>query len=327
MVLRRFVQNIENDALIFPLSEETDFFADEFDVQEPESLNFDPGADIKSEASLESDSIKIYLKEIGRHRLLQKAEEQELSRAALKGSESARDKIIESNLRLVVSVAKHYRNRGLSFQDLIQEGNLGLIKACEKFNPDLGYRFSTYATWWIRQAITRALSNYSRAIRVPVHMIESRHAIQKVVETLNKKLGRRPSLAEIASEVGSSPEAVSKVFEAFKQPISLDEKPREDFDQELGAFVEDREAARPDELVQASVLKEKVLHLLEKLRPHERDVLLLRFGLQGEAPKTLAEIGRFMGYSRERVRQIESRALRKLGSTMNARRLLDDLNQ
>lgn len=308
-----------------------DFFTEfvEPDDAYSRSNSEDGESDLEEFCAVEADptdSIKAYLREIGRYRLLQKTEEIELGRAALKGNESARRRIIQSNLRLVVSVAKHYKNRGLSFQDLIQEGNLGLMKAVCKFDPEKGFKFSTYATWWIRQAITRALSNDSRTIRVPVHISETRSSVRKSIDRLSTKLGRKPSMEEIAREAGITIDTLMLVWSAFRDPVSLDSKPRTDIDGDLKEFIEDNHSPLPDDFAQLRVLKEKISHILSRLRAQEREVLELRFGIRDNTPKTLDEVGKCLGYSRERVRQIEARALKKLGHAENARELLDDLN-
>jgi RNA polymerase primary sigma factor len=306
--------------------------ADDFANSIEQDDSFEPGEvpkeGLNERASFagELDPVKAYLREIGRHRLLHKHEEIELGRAARDGSIVARQKIIESNLRLVVSIAKKFRHRGLSFQDLIQEGNLGLLQAVQKFDPEKGFRFSTYATWWIRQAITRALSNDSRTIRVPVHMTETRNNLRKAIEKLSIKLGRRPELNEIVEETGMNVESLYLVWSAFREPMSLDCSPGENFEGDLKDIVEDQSAQRPDDSAQLGVLKDKVKQLLSRLRTQERDILELRYGFVGNGPKTLAEVAQCVGYSRERVRQIEVRALKKLGCATNARDLLNDLN-
>ncbi len=274
----------------------------------------------------ENDGVKTYLKNIGRHKLLEKAEEIALSRAAKTGDMEARSKIIQSNLRLVVSIAKHYQNRGLSLLDLIQEGNLGLMKAVEKFDPKKGFKFSTYATWWIRQAIGRAISNDGRTIRIPVHLSEAKNKVYRAVETLSKDLGRAPTIEEIAELTKVRTETLKQIYQAFKDPLSLDGKIRDDFDADLKDFVADKNSLKPEKLVESRILKNKIRSLLERLKSQEREVIQLRYGLDGTQTLTQEQIGKRMGCSQQRIRQIESRALRKLGHAATARKLLDDLN-
>lgn len=260
----------------------------------------------------EDDSTTVYLKEIGRHKLLSGREEIEVARACRAGDEKARRKLIQSNLRLVVSIAKRYRNRGLSFQDLIQEGSLGLIRAVEKFNPEKGYKFSTYATWWIRQAITRALSDKARVIRIPVHMNETLGKVRASVRRLHDSLGRRPTLEEIAGDSRLEPAKVNQALAAEKSFVSLDATAGDDYDTPFSDLIEDESAANPEDEIETVLFSRQMTDALSRLTAAERDVLNLRFGLSGDKPLSMEAAARILGQSRERVKQIEGRALRKL---------------
>ena len=267
---------------------------------------------VAHEHFVEEDSTKVYLREIGRHKLLNGREEIELARATRSGNELARRKLVQSNLRLVVSIARRYINRGISFQDLIQEGNLGLIRATEKFDPERGYKFSTYATWWIRQSITRAIANKSRAIRIPVHMTEVMSRLCKVVRQLAEKQGRRPLLEEIVAESGLERDKVLLAFGASKGLLSLDAATKDGFDRTLGDMLEDENLQAPEEEAASQLLTRDIGQLLLCLTAQEQDVINLRFGLKNGRPMTLAESGQVLGLSRERVRQIEFKAMKKL---------------
>lgn len=302
-----------NELIVFP-----DELADAWDTHEGPAADSDEQEfdEIELEAAeknpLSEDSTKTYLREIGRHRLLTGKEEIELARAARTGDERARKRLIQSNLRLVVSIARRYTNRGLTFLDLIQEGSMGLMRATEKFDPEKGFKFSTYATWWIRQAITRALADKSRAIRVPVHMNERLSKMYKVVRQLREKLGRAPTVEEIAEASNLEKDKLLQIMGASKNLLSLDNVYREGFEATLGEMLEDESAAKPEENATSELLTRDINRLLQTLAPQEREVIKLRFGLANGRPLTLEESGKILGYSRERVRQIEFKAMKKL---------------
>ena len=286
------------------------------------------------------DPVRMYLKEIGRVPLLSmederslamriEAGENELSRdgaanqSAVVDGEEAKRQLTEANLRLVVSIAKKYVGRGMLFLDLIQEGNLGLIRAVEKFDYRKGYKFSTYATWWIRQAITRALADQARTIRIPVHMVETINRLIKISRQLLQELGRDPSVEEIAAEMGLTPEKVREVIKISQEPISLETPIGEEEDSHLGDFIEDQEAVAPAEAASVMLLKEKMQDVLQNLTERERKVLVLRFGLEDGHQRTLEEVGQEFGVTRERIRQIEAKALRKLRHPSRGKALKD----
>jgi RNA polymerase primary sigma factor len=274
----------------------------------------------------DEDPVGAYLKEIGRHKLLTGKDEIELARAAKKGNEAAKNKLAQSNLRLVVSVAKKYANNGLSLQDLIQEGNIGLLKAVEKFDPERGFKFSTYATWWIRQGITRAIADKSRTIRVPVHVNEAITRVRKVVRKLAEDLGRRPSITEIIEASGLPKKKVLQAFQADKNMISLDVFLHEDSDTTLGDMIEDDSAVRPEDQAEQVLLTQQVNTMLQSLTSWERDVVRLRYGLADGNPRTLEQCAQAIGVSRERVRQLELKALKKLARNSHVEELRAHLN-
>ena len=273
-----------------------------------------------------NDPVRMYLKEIGRISLLSQSEELELSKRVAQGDEEAKNILAESNLRLVVSIAKRYVGRGLLFLDLIQEGNIGLMKAVEKFDYDKGYKFSTYATWWIRQAITRALADQARTIRVPVHMVETINKLARVQRQLTLELNREPSEEELADKMGISVEKIREVMKISQDPVSLETPIGEEEDSHLGDFVPDASNMSPEEYATNEILKEEIKGVLLTLQQREQEVLELRFGLIDGTSHTLEEVGKRFNVTRERIRQIEAKALRKLRHPSRAKRLKDFLN-
>jgi RNA polymerase primary sigma factor len=271
------------------------------------------------------DPVRLYLKEIGKVPLLKQEQEVELAKGVEAQDEESKKKLIQANLRLVVSIAKKYVGRGLLFLDLIQEGNLGLIRAAEKFDYRRGYKFSTYATWWIRQAITRALADQARTIRVPVHMVETINKMVKTSRALMQKLGREPTEDEIAKEMLTTVDKVREVLKAAQEPVSLEVPIGEEEDSHLGDFVEDKKITPPSDAAFQSLLRDQVQNILESLSYREQKVLTLRFGLEDGHPRTLEEVGHFFGVTRERIRQIEAKALRKLKHPSRSRKLKDFL--
>ncbi|MCL5942536.1 MAG: RNA polymerase sigma factor RpoD [Actinobacteria bacterium] len=269
------------------------------------------------------DPVRLYLREIGKVPLLTAEEEITLARRVRCKDVEAKRRLTEANLRLVVSIAKRYVGRGLLFLDLIQEGNLGLIRAVEKFDPDRGFKFSTYATWWIRQAITRAIADQARTIRVPVHMVETINKVKAVQRDLVQRNGREPGVQEIAAEMGMTPARVRDILKAAQEPLSLETPLGEDDDSELGDFIEDLEADQPLEAVARKIRHEELRRVLDTLTVRERKVLELRFGLGGEQPRTLEEVGERFGVTRERIRQVEAKTLNRLKNYRDAQRLKD----
>ena len=272
------------------------------------------------------DPVRMYLKEIGKVPLLTAEEEQDLAKRMTEGDEEARKKLTEANLRLVVSIAKRYVGRGMLFLDLIQEGNLGLIRAVEKFDYTKGYKFSTYATWWIRQAITRAIADQARTIRIPVHMVETINKVIRVSRQLLQELGHDPSAEEIAQAMDLPPEKVREILKVAQEPVSLETPIGEEEDSHLGDFIPDEEASAPSEVASLSLLREQLFDVMDTLTPREKKVLELRFGLTDGRTRTLEEVGREFGVTRERIRQIEAKALRKLRHPSRSKKLRDFLN-
>ena len=285
----------------------------EVDLSVPEGVTID-------------DPVRMYLKEIGRVPLLTAQEEVELAKQMENGDEEAKQRLAEANLRLVVSIAKRYVGRGMLFLDLIQEGNLGLIKAVEKFDYNKGYKFSTYATWWIRQAITRAIADQARTIRIPVHMVETINKLIRVSRNLLQKLNRDPTAEEIAEEMDISVERVREIMKIAQEPVSLETPIGEEEDSHLGDFIEDQDALAPADQASFLLLKEQLEEVLSTLTPREMRVLRLRFGLDDGRARTLEEVGQSFGVTRERIRQIEAKALRKLRHPSRSKKLKDFLD-
>ncbi len=292
---------------------------DSFDSFEPVEVQA-PEYDISSA----DDPVKVYLKEIGQIPLLSPEEEKDLAIRIANGDEKAKKKLTEANLRLVVSITKKYVGRGMSFLDLIQEGNLGLIKAVSKFDYEKGFKFSTYATWWIRQAITRSIADQARTIRIPVHMIETINKVKKTGSLLLHQNGREATAEEIANELKMSPEKVREIIRMAQEPVSLETPIGED-DSHLGDFIPDEDAKAPADAASIMMLKEEIREVLKTLAPREEKVLIMRFGLNDGHPKTLEEVGAEFNVTRERIRQIEAKALRKLRHPSRSKRFKDFL--
>lgn len=304
------IQVIDDDV---DKEEETSDSDKEVEISVPEGINID-------------DPVRMYLKEIGKVDLLTAEEEVTLAKAMAEGDERAKRKLAEANLRLVVSIAKRYVGRGMLFLDLIQEGNLGLIKAVEKFDYTKGYKFSTYATWWIRQAITRAIADQARTIRIPVHMVETINKLIRVSRQLLQQYGRDPLPDEVAKEMDISEEKVREIIKIAQEPVSLETPIGEEEDSHLGDFIPDDDAPAPAEAAAFTLLKEQLMDVLDTLTPREEKVLRLRFGLDDGRARTLEEVGREFQVTRERIRQIEAKALRKLRHPSRSKKLRDFLD-
>ena len=274
-----------------------------------------------------NDPVRMYLKEIGKISLLSLEEETKLSERIVNGDEEAKNILAESNLRLVVSIAKRYVGRGMLFLDLIQEGNIGLMKAVEKFDSNKGYKFSTYATWWIRQAVTRAIADQARTIRVPVHMVETINKLSRCQRQLTLELNREPTDEELSKKMGISPDKIREVLKIAQDPVSLETPIGEEDDSHLGDFVKDERSMSPEEYTIHEMLKDEISDVLLTLTEREEQVLRLRFGLDDGSCKTLEEVGQMFGVTRERIRQIEAKALRKLRHPSRSRKLKDFLNE
>lgn len=302
--LEKELEAIQNE------NEESD--KEEIDLSVPDGVGID-------------DPVRMYLKEIGKVPLLSADEEIELAERMAKGDAAAKKRLSEANLRLVVSIAKRYVGRGMLFLDLIQEGNLGLIKAVEKFDYTKGFKFSTYATWWIRQAITRAIADQARTIRIPVHMVETINRLMRVSRVLLQELGRDPHVDEIAKAMNMSEDRVREIMKIAQEPVSLEKPIGEEEDSILGDFLQDKDAPSPSEVAAFQLLKEQLMEVLSSLTPREAKVLRLRFGLDDGRARTLEEVGREFKVTRERIRQIEAKALRKLRHPSRSKRLKDFL--
>ncbi|MEG0277171.1 MAG: RNA polymerase sigma factor RpoD [Coprobacillus sp.] len=308
-------------------------FVGDFDMMTGDTINMYSGDGEDDENQLGSnvkinDPVKMYLKEIGRVELLSHEEEIDLAIKILEGDEEAKKKLAAANLRLVVSIAKRYVGRGMLFLDLIQEGNMGLIKAVEKFDYTKGFKFSTYATWWIRQAITRAIADQARTIRIPVHMVETINKLTRVQRQLIQELGREPSAEEIAEKMdGMTPEKVREIQKISLEPVSLETPIGEEDDSHLGDFIEDEGAMSPDDYAANELLKDELNEVLLELTDREEKVLRLRFGLDDGRTRTLEEVGKEFNVTRERIRQIEAKALRKLKHPSRSKRLKDFLDR
>ena len=302
----------------------------QFHDVEPESDAFENPEEMEKLLAQEGlaidDPVRMYLKEIGKIPLLDAEREMYLAEQISLGDKKAKDELVEANLRLVVSIAKRHVGKGMFFLDLIQEGNLGLMKAVEKFDYRKGYKFSTYATWWIRQAITRAIADQARTIRIPVHMVETIHKVSRTARQLLQELGREPTTDEIAHKLNMTVEKVREIMKIAQDPVSLETPIGEEEDSHLGDFVEDNDSPAPAETASYSLLREQLCSVLHTLTPREESVLKLRFGLEDGRPRTLEEVGRRFNITRERIRQIEAKALRKLRHPSRSKLLRDYLD-
>ncbi|MBU5293991.1 RNA polymerase sigma factor RpoD [Anaerosalibacter bizertensis] len=319
-------QSLEEMGIELVGDKDEDMLLDKDDIEDEEDDEEDKGGVIKPPKGISvDDPVRMYLKEIGKIPLLKAEEEVELAKRMEAGDEVAKSRLAEANLRLVVSIAKRYVGRGMLFLDLIQEGNLGLMKAVEKFDYKKGYKFSTYATWWIRQAITRAIADQARTIRIPVHMVETINKLMRVSRQLVQELGRDPTPEEIAKEMNMDVEKVRDIMKIAQEPVSLETPIGEEEDSHLGDFIPDDEAQAPAEAATFTLLKEQLLDVLDTLTPREQKVLRLRFGLDDGRARTLEEVGKEFDVTRERIRQIEAKALRKLRHPSRSKKLKDFL--
>ncbi len=319
-VMRAMTDDMSLENLI-PVDVDEDFVPTEED--EAETLEVD-NAEYLASAGTE-DHVRMYLKEIGQFPLLTAEEELDLAIKKSQGDEEAKNRLIEANLRLVVSIAKRYTGRGLGFLDLVQEGNLGLMKGVEKFDYTKGYKFSTYATWWIRQSVTRALADQARTIRIPVHMVETINKLTKTQRKLTLELGYEPSIAELAEAMEISQERVMEIMQIAREPASLETPIGEEDDSNLGDFVADYNGVTPEENIEAVMLREQIYAILDDLKDREKQVIMRRFGLGDNHPRTLEEVGREFDVTRERIRQIEAKAIRKLRNPVRSRKIKDFL--
>lgn len=318
------VLHVMNDDLTIEESLVLDADEDNFNANEEEDIELN-AIDMLEGIGTE-DPVRMYLKEIGTVPLLTNEEELRLAKLKSEGDQKAKERLIEANLRLVVSIAKRYTGRGMSFLDLVQEGNLGLIKGVEKFDYTKGYKLSTYATWWIRQSVTRALADQARTIRVPVHMVETINKMSKMQRKLTLDLGYEPSVSELAKALDMTEEKVMEIMQIAREPASLETPIGEEDDSNLGDFVADSNAVTPEGNIESVMLREHIDTLLEDLKDRERQVIVLRFGLEDGHPRTLEEVGKEFNVTRERIRQIEAKALRKLRNPVRSKRIRDFLS-
>ena len=309
--------DVDADDLLGPTDE--DFENDDDEAVELDAVDLLEGVGTE-------DPVRMYLKEIGTVALLTAEEELELAKRKTEGDMLAKEKLINANLRLVVSIAKRYTGRGMSFLDLVQEGNLGLIKGVEKFDYTKGYKLSTYATWWIRQSVTRALADHARTIRVPVHMVETINRMSKMQRKLTLELGYEPSTKELADALDMTEEKVLEIMQIAREPASLETPIGEEDDSNLGDFVADNNTVTPEANIESVMLREHIDVLLQDLKDREREVIILRFGLRDGHPRTLEEVGKIFNVTRERIRQIEAKALRKLRNPVRSKKIKDFLN-
>ncbi len=312
------LDNVAPDDLDGDAFKEIEKDVESYEVEKMEKLLLQEGLAI-------DDPVRMYLKDIGKIPLLSPEREKYLAEQIALGSKAAKDELIEANLRLVVSIAKRHVGKGMYFLDLIQEGNLGLIKAVEKFDYSKGYKFSTYATWWIRQAITRAIADQARTIRIPVHMVETIHKVSRTARQLLQEYGKEPTTDEIAERLGITPDKVREIMKIAQDPVSLETPIGEEEDSHLGDFVEDNDSPAPSDSASYALLREQLCNILHTLTPREEQVIKLRFGLEDGRPRTLEEVGKQFQITRERIRQIEAKALRKLRHPSRSKTLKDYL--
>lgn len=320
----KLMENIDKGALVNPDGTPVDKYAEL--ENEIEQMMSSEEIEKMQEGLAIDDPVRMYLKEIGQVPLLEAEREHELAERMMNGDEHAKNMIVQANLRLVVSIAKKHVGKGMAFLDLIQEGNLGLMKAVDKFDYSKGFKFSTYATWWIRQAITRAIADQARTVRIPVHMVETIHKVSRVSRNLLQELGREPTPEEIAAEIGMTPEKVRDTMKYALEPVSLETPIGEEEDSHLGDFIPDEDSPAPSDAASYTLLKEQLNEVLHTLTPREEQVLKLRFGLLDGKTRTLEEVGKEFDITRERIRQIEAKALRKLRHPSRSKRLRDYLD-
>ena len=321
----KLYEDLENNGIEVNYLDSPDFADIESEIEQYESAE-DMEKMLIQEGLAIDDPVRMYLKEIGKVPLLDNDQEQVLAEKMANGDEEAKKQLVEANLRLVVSIAKRYVGKGMFFLDLIQEGNLGLMKAVDKFDYHKGYKFSTYATWWIRQAITRAIADQARTIRIPVHMVETIHKVSRYSRQLLQEYGREASAEEIAEKMGTSPDKVREIMKIAQDPVSLETPIGEEEDSHLGDFIPDDDSPAPAEAASYALLREQLNEVLHTLTPREEHVLKLRFGLDDGRTRTLEEVGKEFNVTRERIRQIEAKALRKLRHPSRSKRLKDYLD-